>query len=225
MPSWTSDPRAVGGRWIAYRHTGTGVPALWYGGGSTTVRQESGRWHREGESLVQYLALSSDGAWAEHVRYEAIRTEARRMRSERSLWQLLVVADGIADLSTFDAWDACGLDPALAVGDHEPCQAIGSELRQAGYRGVLSPSAALDVGGAVNLSLFGGRVEHRFEGEPLPDEPVEPNGPWLPAVLLSDTATPTRFAMERTCYVAGHHRTFAEWRSTRRKRRAIRSTS
>lgn len=216
MPSWTSRPAALRGRWIAYRHVASGLPALWYNAGSTTLRQESGRWHREDESLAQYLALSSDGAWAELIRYEAIRTEARRIREDRCLWQVLVVADGIADLSTFDAWKACGLDPGLAVGDHTPCQAIGSELRSAGYRGVLSPSAALDVAGAVNVTLFGGRIEHRFEGLPLPEQPVAADGPWLPTVLLSDKATPTRFAMERTCYIADDHRTLAEWRATRR---------
>jgi RES domain len=217
VASWTSRPAALRGRWIAYRHVRSGLPALWYGAGSTTVRQESGRWHREGESLAQYLGLSSDGAWAELVRYEALRTEADRLAEERCLWQVLVVADGIADLSTFDAWERCGLDPVLAVGDHEPCQALASELRRAGYHGVLSPSAALDHPGAVNLTLLGGRVEHRIEGEPLPDEPVEPNGRWLPVVLLSDNATPTRFAMERTCYIADDHRTLAEWRATRRR--------
>jgi RES domain len=217
VPSWTSRPAAVAGRWVAYRHVESGLPALWYGAGSTTARQESGRWHREGESLAQYLALSSDGAWAELVRYEAIRTEARRARERRCLWQVRVVADRIADLSTFDAWEACGLDPAIAVGDHDRSQTLASELRRAGYRGVLSPSAALDVAGAVNLTLLGGRIEHRFEGLPLPDEPVAANGPWLPTVLLSDRATPTRFAMERTCYIAGHHRTLAEWRGVRRR--------
>lgn len=162
--------------------------------------------------MVQYLALSSDGAWAEYVRYERIRTDSRRRRAHRSLWQLRVLADRIADLSTFDRWEACGLDPAIAVGDHADSQALASELRRAGYRGVLSPSAALDVAGAVNLSLFGGRVEQRVEGRPLPDEPVGgANGPWLPAILLTDHGAPTPFAMTHTCYRAGHHRTLAEW--------------
>src|SRR3954454_1780294 len=130
VPSWAAEPAAVAGRWVAYRHVARGVPALWHGAGSTTLRQESGRWHREGESLVQYLALSSDGAWAEHVRYQAIRTEARRVRETRSLWQLCVSADQIADLSTFDRWEACGLNPAIAVGDHAHSQALASELRR-----------------------------------------------------------------------------------------------
>lgn len=219
MPSWTSEPEALAGRWVAYRHVAGGVPPLWTGAGSTTLRQESGRWHREGESLVQYLALSSDGAWAERVRYESIRTEVRRRREHRSLWQLRVSADGIADLSTFDKWEACGLDPAIAVGDHADSQSLASELRRARYRGVLSPSAALDVAGAVNLTLFGARVEHHIEGEPLPEDPVGGvNAPWLPAILLTDRGAPTPFAMERTCYRTAQHRTLAEWRAGRGRR-------
>lgn len=219
MPSWAAEPAAVAGRWIAYRHVADGVPPLWRGAGSTTLRQESGRWHREGESLVQYLALSSDGAWAEYVRYESIRMEARRRRAHRSLWQLRVCADRIADLSTFDKWEACGLDPAVAVGDHADSQTLASELRRARYRGVLSPSAALDVAGAVNLTLFGERVEHHIEGGALPDEPVGgANAPWLPAVLLTDRGAPTPFAMARTCYRTERHRTLAEWRASRGRR-------
>jgi RES domain-containing protein len=219
VPSWTSEPAAIAGRWVAYRHVADGVPPLWHGAGSMTLRQESGRWHREGEALVQYLALSSDGAWAERVRYESIRTEARRLRENRSLWQLRVSADGIADLSSFDKWEACGLDPAIAVGDHAASQALASELRRARYRGVLSPSAALDVAGAVNLTLFGARIEHHIQGEPLPEEPVGgANGPWLPAILLTDRGAPTPFAMARTCYRLGHHRTLAEWRTARGRR-------
>lgn len=217
MASWTSRPRSVSGTWIAYRHTARGIPALWFGAGDTTLRQESGRWHREGEALAQYLALSSDGAWAERIRYESIRTEARRSQDFRCLWQLLVEEEGIADLSTFDAWEKCGLDPALAVGDHDDCQALGADLRHAGYRGVLAPSAALDVAGAVNLTLFGERIEHRILGGPLPAEPVVRGGVWLPTVLLTEYGTPTVFAMEHTCYrgAADRHRTLAEWRTAR----------
>jgi hypothetical protein len=216
VPSWTSEPAAVAGRWVAYRHVSSELPPLWYGAGSTTLRQESGRWHREGEALVQYLALSSDGAWAERVRYEALRTEAERVADHRSLWQLCVAADRIADLSTFDKWEACGLDSAIAVGDHADSQTLASDLRRTRYAGVLSPSAALDVAGAVNLTLFGPRIEQHVRGLPLPDEPVGgANAPWLPAILLTDRGAPTPFAMEHTCYRSGHHRTLAEWRARR----------
>lgn len=212
MASWTSEPAAVAGTWTVYRHTAIGIPPLWYGAGATTLRQESGRWHREGETLVQYFALSSDGAWAERVRYESLRTEEERRHDRRCLWQLLVMEERIADLSSFDAYAACGLDPAIAVGDHTAAQALGGELRAAGYRGVLSPSAALDVDGAVNLTLFGERIEHRISGGPLPDRPVVPSGLWLPTILITDSGSPTPFAMEHACYRRGAHRTFAEWR-------------
>ncbi|MGB2711216.1 MAG: RES family NAD+ phosphorylase [Conexibacter sp.] len=215
MASWTSEPPAVAGTWIAYRHTAIGVPPLWYGAGSTTLRQESGRWHRVGESLAQYLALSSDGAWAERVRYESIRTDARRLRDRRCLWQLRVQEERIADLSSFDAYAACGLDPEIAVGDHAASQRLSSALRAAGYRGVLSPSAALDRDGAVNLTLFGERIEHRIFGGPLPDAPVVPRGLWLPTILLTDSGAPTTFALESTCYRSGAHRTLAAWRAAR----------
>lgn len=212
MASWTSEPARVAGSWIGYRHTALGIPPLWYGAGATTLRQESGRWHREGEALAQYLALSSDGAWAERIRYESIRTEEDRLEDHRCLWQLRVEEADVADLASFDAWGACGLDPALAVGDHADCQALADELRAAGYRGVLAPSAALDVAGAVNLTLFDERIEHRISGAPLPDRPVVPNGLWLPAILLTDSGAPTMFAMEHACYRTGAHRGLAEWR-------------
>ncbi len=225
MPSWTSSPEAVAGRWVAYRHVESGVPPLWHGAGDMTLRQESGRWHREGEALVQYLALSSDGAWAERVRHESLRTEDDRLADHRSLWQFRVSATRIADLSTFDKWDACGLDPQIAVGDHGDSQALASELRAAGYRGVLSPSAALDAAGAVNLTLFGARVEHHVVGRPLPDEPVGgPDAPWLPAILLTDRGAPTPFAMRRVCYRTAEHRTLAEWRVAREPERRERTS-
>ncbi|HZV75700.1 MAG TPA: RES family NAD+ phosphorylase [Conexibacter sp.] len=221
MVSWTSEPARLAGSWIGYRHTALGVPPLWYGAGATTLRQESGRWHREGTSLVQYLALSSDGAWAERVRYESIRTEERRLAERRCLWQLLVEESEIADLSTFDAWEACGLDPASAVGDHAACRTLADELRAAGCRGVLAPSAALDVAGAVNLTLFGERIEHRISGGPLPERPVVAGGLWLPAILLTDSGAPTTFAMEHACYRSHPpaHRGLAEWQAERGRRR------
>lgn len=217
MASWTSEPPALADTWIVYRHTAAGIPPLWYGAGSTTTRQESGRWHRESVSIAQYLSLSSDGAWAERVRYESIRTDARRREDRRCLWQMLVMEERIADLSSFDAYAACGLDPEIAVGGHAASQALSSELRSAGYRGVLSPSAALDRPGALNLTLFGERMEHRISGGPLPDEPVVPSGLWLPTILITDSGTPTQYAMEHACYRAGAHRTLAEWRKSKPK--------
>jgi len=215
VPSWTSEPAVRAGTWVAFRHMKPGVPPLWYGAGNDALRQESGRWHREGEGVAQYLALSSDGAWAERIRYEGIRTDIERRHDRQCLWQVLVMEERIADLSTFDAYEACGLDPAIAVDDHGRSRALADELRAAGFRGVLSPSAALDVEGAVNLTLFGQRIEHRVEGGPLPATPVARVGVWLPTVLLTDIGAPTVFAMDYACYRSGAHRTLAAWRGAR----------
>ena len=97
------------------------------------------------------------GAWAELVRFERIRGGTRAAQYRRRLWLVFVREREIADLSTFDRWADCGLDPRTAVGDHGAAQQLGDELRAAGFRGVLSPNAALP--GATNLTLFGPRYE------------------------------------------------------------------
>jgi len=63
----------------------------------------------------------------------------------------------IADLSTFNDYGACGIDPRLAVGEHDDAQSLADELLNAGFRGVISPNAALP--GATNLTLFDERYE------------------------------------------------------------------
>lgn len=197
--------------WRAYRHTARGFQPLWYGGGAITLRQESGRWHREGVGVAQYLALSSDGAWAERCRYASIRDDVRRLEERRCLWELQVSEHDIADLSRFDHYVACGLPPELAVGEHRSSWALADELLAAGYRGVLSPAAAFDVEGAVNLTLFGERIEHHVHGA-MPDPADNPRPElFLPAVQLTDAGSPTGYAMTRTCHVGGHHHTFARW--------------
>src|SRR3954447_20138444 len=159
MALWTAPPERLASVWTAYRHTDRRFPPLWYGGGATSLHQESGRWHEEDKDVAQYLALSANGAWAERCRYARIRDDKRRLEDRRSLWQLQVIEHDIADLSSFDAYVVCGLDPALAVGRHADCWPLADELVAAGYRGVLSPAAAYDVPDAVNLTLFDERIE------------------------------------------------------------------
>lgn len=91
------------------------------------------------------------------MRFEAIRGPARAREHRRRLWRMLVREREIADLGTFDSYQRAGLDPRIAVGDHVASQQLAEELRAAGFRGVLAPSAALV--GAQNLTLFGERYE------------------------------------------------------------------
>ena len=101
----------------------------------------------------------------------------------------------IADLSTFDAYQGCGLDPGIAVGDHRQSQALADELRAAGYRGLLSPSAAL--AGATNLTLFGERYERVMLGgldrwpNPRPDL-------FVPCSLVVDGGPPVQLLQQTT---------------------------
>ncbi|GIK83196.1 MAG: hypothetical protein BroJett024_43010 [Alphaproteobacteria bacterium] len=211
MAMWTTPPDRISGVWRAYRHTDRRFQPLWYGGRTSSVIQESGRWHEEGADVAQYLSLSINGAWAERCRYESIRDDRRRLEDRRMLWELLVQDDDIADLSTFDSYRACGLAPETALGPHDLSQPLAVELVEAGYRGVLSPSAAFDQADAINLTLFGERLEdHHHVAMPRPEDNPRP-GLFIPVLTITEAGSPTEFAMQHTCYRPGHHRTFAAW--------------
>ena len=211
MAPWTAPPERRDGVWEAYRHTAQHHLPLWYGGGAKSLHQESGRWHEEERDVAQYLALSANGAWAERCRYAAIRDDVRRLAETRKLWQLQVVEHDIADLSTFDAYAACGLAPELAVGPHADVHELAYELRAAGYRGVLSPAAAFDRPDAVNLTLFGERVEWQHYGAmPAPAHNPRPDT-YIAVILIADSGAPTQYAMHHTSHEGGHHRTFDAW--------------
>lgn len=211
MALWSKPPDRVDGVWEAYRHTHPDFLPLWYGAGATSLRQESGRWHQEGRGVAQYLALSVNGAWAERCRYAAIRDDERRRQERRKLWQMQVIEHDIADLSTFDRYLACGLAPELAVGDHRNTWSLANDLRTAGYRGVLSPAAAYDRPYAVNLTLFGERLEDEHYGAmPDPSENPRPDV-YISAILITDAGAPTEYAMHHTCYTDSYHREFDRW--------------
>lgn len=202
MASWRHEPARVAGAWSCFRQVSPEWPPLWHDAGEPRPSQESARWHRQGESYAQYLSLSAQGAWAELVRYEGIRDAAYASAQRRTLWQVFVRDDGIADLSDFDRWATCGLDPRDAVAEHEAAQQLGDELRAAGYRGVLAPSAALP--GATNLTLFGVRYEavmaYDLERWSNPDADV-----WLPCTLVAEAAAPPAELVVKTCFLNAPH--------------------
>src|SRR5699024_5910357 len=127
------------------------------------------------------------GAWAELVRYEGIRDAERAQQYRRRLWLVFVREHDIADLSTFERLDACGIDPHVAVGPHTPARALADALREAGYRGLLAPSAALP--GATNLTLFGPRFEKvLLGGLDAWDNPAP--AAFLPCSLVAEAGPP-----------------------------------
>lgn len=212
MAMWSTPPDRVAGVWQAHRHTDRRFQPLWYSGDpNVLLTQESGRWHEQDKAVAQYLALSSNGAWAERCRAASIRDDIRRLEETRMLWEFQVKDHDIADLSSFDKYVACGLPPELAIAEHKQSQPLADELRAAGYRGILSPSAAYDRPDAVNLTIFGERLEdHQYAAMPDPDANPRPDL-FIPAVMITDSGAPTEYAMHNTCYRNAHHRAFAHW--------------
>jgi hypothetical protein len=186
VASWLREPQRRAERWIAFR---------------------SGRWHREGAGYAQYLALAPAGAWAELIRYERIRANARAEQYVRRLWVVVVDEKDVADLSTFGAYADCGLEPRTAVGEHEESQALADELHDTGFRGVLSPSAALP--GATNLTLFGTRYEKVLLTDltrwrnPDPDRRL--------ACHLAAECGPPVELVTRTCFVGYEHESYRDY--------------
>lgn len=201
MPSWRVEPGRLTGPWLAYRQTAPDTAPLFHAAGAPRPRQRSGRWHREGENYAQYLALEATGAWCEQIRYEEIRAHARAAEYVRKLWLVYVDEKDIADLSNFEAYDGCGLDPGLAVGEHEPCQLLADELQAAGYRGLLSPCAAL--AGATNLTLFGERYEKVLRTRP--ELWANPRPELRLACQLVAEAGPPAELVTETCFKGMEH--------------------
>jgi len=138
-------------RRIAHRYSSYDTP-FW-------VRENSqpGRWHRPGDGPTQYLSLSTDGAWAELIRNEELRTEDEVAMVSVSMWAVLIEEGAVANYSSFEQAERSGFDPAALVSEEtQQCQSEGVRLREEGFSGVVAPSAALP--GALNVTLFGARV-------------------------------------------------------------------
>jgi hypothetical protein len=207
VPSWRAEPERISGGWHCFRQVSPEWAPLYHAAGEPVPSQPSGRWHRQGEGYAQYFSLEPLGAWAELVRYEGIRGRTRARAYRRRLWLCFVREHDIADLSTFDRFAACGLDPHDAVGDHERSQALADDLRGAGYRGVLSPSAAL--AGATNLTLFGPRFEKVLLGglERWPNPQPEVR---VPCSLVVEGNPPEQLVTETT-FPGMAHDVYRDW--------------
>jgi RES domain-containing protein len=131
-----------------FRYSSYDVP-FWVRANTT-----SERWNAAGEAATQYLSATADGAWAELIRNENLHSEAELSLVQMPLWQAQVEQGNIADYRDFETAEAAGFDPmALIADDQIGCRAEGKRLREAGFSGVLYPSAALP--GEENLALFG----------------------------------------------------------------------
>ncbi len=197
------------GEWTLFRQAGIGYPALWLPGTAAHAKpQPSARWHTEGHGYAQYLSTEADGCWTELVRFAHVRTEEQRAHLLYRLWRLRAIEHDVADLSTFDKIHAAGFDPAMLVDDdYSYCQQLAQRLIDAGFRGVLAPSAALV--GCTNLTFFGARRECGIhERNRRPDF-------YLGCTMLSDRAAPPPHTLELTRYHGEPHKGLEEWLARR----------
>jgi RES domain-containing protein len=200
-----SDPLVANVDAIAYRYSSYDTP-FW-------VRENTqpGRWNARGAGPTQYLSLSTDGAWAELIRIEELRTEDEVALVSVPMWSVKVDQTMVVDYSTFERAGRAGFDPAALVGDdYGACQSEGARLRQLGYGGILAPSAALP--GEVNLTLFGPRVASAWERRPLLASS-------LPATVMTKGAPPPGL-LSRVRLIGSPHDGLAAFRAARRTSRA-----
>lgn len=163
VPSWRREPGRLAGRWEAFRHGAPGVPPVWRRRSTIDpYEQPSARWHSEGDGVCQYLALDEATAWAEHIVHAGIESDLDRRDHPRRLWRFWAEEHDIADLQSGKHFADCGLPSMWDDAGYGRCQALARELRSAGFRGLISPSAALP--GGICLSLFG----ERYDIEPGP---------------------------------------------------------
>lgn len=135
---------------VGYRHGDRRYPFLW-----EAADQPPARWHGAGAGPAQYLADTSDGAWAEFLRHEGIVDEDDLAGVRRRLWVVELPAD-------IDDAASVAIDRAIAQGSldsYAPCQQHADDLRAGGATAIVAPSAALVPGGARGQSVDGGLVD------------------------------------------------------------------
>jgi hypothetical protein len=131
---------------IVYRHADPRFPFLW-----ESELQPPGRWHRTGEGPVQYFADTPDGAWAEFLRHEGIRTENEIANVRRALWAVEIPDDQSAARPLLpSAVMTAGID------SYASCQEESRRLRAGGATILSAPSAALLPGEARGWKVEGG---------------------------------------------------------------------
>jgi RES domain-containing protein len=167
------------------------------------------RWHFGGDGATQYLSATTDGAWAELIRNENLRSESDLLLVSMPLWHAKIEQTHIADYHDFETAETAGFDPEALVHDSQnTCQEEGRRLRRAGFSGVLYPSSALP--GEENLVLFGPRIS-------LPWGAPRRLVSGIPASQLS-VGSPPADLLPRVRHVGARHAGYSEFQRLRRHR-------
>ncbi len=111
-----------------------------------------GRYNQTGDPGVWYASSTERGAWAELFRHwgqgEISPFEVRRRVGRAKVTDLAVL-----DLTDPQVRDQLGVtNEELVSDDLSRCQELATEAREAGFEGILAPSAALD--GEITLAVF-----------------------------------------------------------------------
>lgn len=130
---------------ILFRHADPRFPFLW-----EAAAQPAARWHAEAEGPAQYFADTPDGAWAEFLRHEEIKSPEDLATVRRALWAVEVPDEPSAQ--------AMLPEDTLTGGtaSYPACQAEARRLRALGVQRLAAPSAALVPGGAAGHRVDGG---------------------------------------------------------------------
>lgn len=119
----------------AFRHADARFPFFW-----EDTTQPPARWHAAGGGPVQYLADTSDGAWAEFLRHEEITDVADLAGIARSIWAVQLPDD-------IDNAHPVSIPAAVGdLGSYGDCQAYAAAQRAAGVKMLFAPSGALQRG-------------------------------------------------------------------------------
>lgn len=195
-------PDAVDVEAIFFRYSSYDVP-FWVRSNTTDER-----WHSAGDGSTQYLSATPDGAWAELIRNENLRSEADLGLVAMPLWQVQIEQAQVADYGDFETAERAGFDPeALIHDDQTACRIEGRRLREAGFAGVLYPSAALP--GEQNLALFGPRIL-------LPWGAARRLASGVPGMRLTVGAPPAEL-LPRVRHAGARHAGFSEYQRLRRR--------
>jgi RES domain-containing protein len=130
------DSVTVEGAWV--RHVPAGVDPA-----GRPHPPADNRWQRGRAVDALYLADSASCAWAEWYRHLAEASIPPNFALPRDLWRYDVQPIEVADLSDPDRLARVGLArPRPGRRNWPSCQAVGEQLHDEGWRGLLAPSAA-----------------------------------------------------------------------------------
>ena len=116
-----------------------------------------GRYNRAGDPGVWYASSTERGAWAELFRHWG-QDEISPFEVKRRVGRARVVDLAVLDLTDAQVRDELGVTAEDLISDDVTrCQELAAEAREAGFEGIIAPSAALD--GEVTLAVFAAAMD------------------------------------------------------------------